>query len=93
MKKILQAFKKLFKKRPRIFEPVYICDPFKHPTCKKEFCWDFWKGPCRCTTNKKFAKLDKLGKPIRATDNEKFNLDWMEAHITAEQIKNELLKR
>lgn len=93
MKKILQAFKKLFKRRPRISDPVYICDPLKHSTCNKEVCWDFGKGPCRCTTNKKYAKLDNDGKPILATDNEAFNLEWMEEQITAEQIKNELLKR
>ena len=80
MKKILQAFEKLFSKR-EAKQIVYICDFSKADTCSKEGCWYISQGPCKCTSKKKNAKLDENGKPIVATDLDIWNSDWYELQI------------
>lgn len=77
MRKILQAFKKLFNKQ----KVVYLCDPSKAVRCSKEGCWTIFKGPCKCTTNKKYAKLDSSGSPIIAKDEDIVNMEWLETQI------------
>lgn len=80
MKKILQAFKKLFtKKRKR--KVIYVCDPDRAVDCSKEGCWYFSGGPCRCTSKVKYSKLDDKGKPVIATDLDIWNDSYWEAQL------------
>ena len=76
MKKILQAFKRLFYR-----ETYYICDPKKAVHCTKKGCWDLYHGPCKCTSRKKYAKLDDQGKPMVASDIDVCNIEWMESKL------------
>lgn len=79
MKKILQAFKNLFRKGNRVSKkPVYICDPRKAINCSKQSCWEINRGPCKCTHQKKQAKVDANGDPILAQDEDQYNLEWLE---------------
>ena len=79
MKKILQAFKRLFSKSIWASrEHIYVCDPSRNVKCSKEGCWYISKGPCRCTTKKSYAQLDNSGKPKHASDEEAYNLEWVE---------------
>ena len=75
MKKILQVFKRLFGKDGRN-RKIYVCDPDRNVDCSKEGCWLISKGPCRCTTNKRAAKIDISGKPVIASDMEIWNEDY-----------------
>lgn len=80
MRKILQAFKKLFKRKSKA-QVYYICDPVKATHCSKDGCWDLYKGPCKCTSKKKCAKLDANGSPIIANDEDICNVEWLEHQI------------
>lgn len=88
MRKILQAFKKLFSRRQKKEKekPVYICDAERNWACSKEGCWTFFGGPCRCTKKQQFARKDEKGHPVIATDEEIFNLEWVERQITTRGI-------
>ena len=78
MKKILQAFKKLFSKKAK--EVVYyICDPEKAKKCPKgEQCWYIEHGPCKCTSHKSYAKTDKKGRPMIAHAMDIWNEEFRE---------------
>ena len=78
MKRILRVFKNCFKKKFRV---IYVCDPLKNTKCGKEGCWDIYRGPCRCTSRKKLAKVDENGKPVIASDAEAANLEWLELQL------------
>lgn len=65
MRKILQAFKKLFSKKEKQ-QVIYVCDPERATKCSKEGCWYLQDGPCRCTSKKENAKRDVDGKPVIA---------------------------
>ena len=93
MKKILQGFKKLFKRKPNYAGRAYICDPSKNHECAKDGCWYITKGPCKCTLKKKYAQLDKDGKPMKATDDDLYNLEWMEQQISVRGQTIESLER
>ena len=71
MKKILQAFKKLFSKKSR--RTIYICDPVRAVDCSKEGCWHFSGGPCKCTSKVKNAKRDEKGNAVIASDLDIWN--------------------
>jgi hypothetical protein len=82
MKRILQAFKRLFSKSDKVDrKKVYICDPSKAVGCSKDGCWKIYKGPCKCTCNKKYAMRDEDGKVILATDDDLCNFEWLETSI------------
>lgn len=85
MKKILQVFKKLFSGRGR-YATFYVCDPARNTKCSKEGCWYISKGPCRCTSKKKCAKLDADGKPVIATDIEITNEEWLELRLFGDNM-------
>lgn len=77
MKKILQAFKKLFKgKRNEKPKEFYICDPQRNQGCSKNGCWEIYHGPCKCTASLKYAKRHDDGTPVVAKDEDLYNLDW-----------------
>lgn len=81
MKKILQGFKQLFQKK-RKKSTVYLCDPYRNRKCSREGCWpDGRKGPCQCTHNKNAAKRGDDGKPILATDDDMYNLDYWDYEV------------
>jgi hypothetical protein len=80
MKKILQAFKKLFSKKPSD-ETIYICDPYKANGCSKDGCWYFAEGPCRCTRKRRYAKEDPKGHPVIATTLDIWNDEYWEKQI------------
>lgn len=83
MKKILQGFRNLFRRKPRYSGRAYLCDPNRNSECAKEGCWYIAKsGPCKCTMKKKFAQQDENGKPVRATDSDVVNLEWLEWQIS-----------
>ena len=75
MKKILQVFKKLFKRKQKTY---YVCDPKKATECDKFVCWEIMHGPCKCTSKKECAKTDLNGLPIIATDMDLWNVDFNE---------------
>jgi len=78
MKKILQAFKKLFR-REKKEKPIYLCDPEKATSCSKgPQCWYFNHGPCRCTRKKQWSKSDKFGRPMIATPMDIWNEEYRE---------------
>lgn len=77
MKKILQAFKKLFKRKEKQ-EIYYICDPNKATRCSKEGCWYLMHGPCKCTKKKSQAKVDKRGRYVIATVMDIWNEEYRE---------------
>ena len=83
MRKILQAFKKLFqrKKEEDEDEVIYLCDASKAKECSKAGCWWISQGPCKCTKRKAYAQRDKRGKPVVASDEDIFNLEYMEGLI------------
>ena len=93
MKKILQVFKKLFKREPQYSGKAYICDPIRNTACSKDGCWHISKGPCKCTLKKKYAKLDKNGKAMKATDDDLCNLEWMEQQISIQKQMVESMER
>ena len=74
MKKILQAFKRIFKRKPR----AYVCDPNKAVGCSKDGCWYISHGPCKCTKNKKYAQKNSFGKPVVATEMDLWNSEYYE---------------
>lgn len=77
MKKILQAFKRLFSKKEKK-EIYYICDPDKAVKCSKEGCWYLYHGPCKCTMKKSQAKVDKHGRYVIATAMDIWNDEFRE---------------
>lgn len=85
MKRILQGFKRLLKRKERLVGKTYICDPARNIECSKEACWYIVQGPCRCTLKKKCAKLDEKGKPVIATEDEMINFEWMELQIATQK--------
>ncbi len=59
----------------------YICDPEKNRKCRDrcpDGCWYIRKGPCKCTTQKKYAKRDIHGKPIEAQAIDIWNDEYHE---------------
>ena len=46
--------------------PCYECDPEKNTNCHKGYGCHVEDGPCHSVSNKKFAKIDENGKPIKS---------------------------
>lgn len=85
MKKILQAFRKLFRRKEK--ETVYyICDPEKASNCSKEGCWYLSHGPCKCTKKKAQAKVDKKGRYVIATTMDVWNEEYREYMLENPEI-------
>ena len=80
MKKILHLFKKIFSKKT-YRRKCYLCDPARNSKCSKDGCWYISKGPCRCTYKRKCAQIGEDGKPVIATDNDMYNLEWLEYRL------------
>lgn len=81
MKKILQGFKNRFQDWRVNHGPTYVCDPYRARKCDKRACWEFHKGPCKCTVKKAYAKRDSEGKPIIATDDDVMNMEYLDQQM------------
>ena len=93
MKKISQVFKRIAQRCRSIFEgKTYVCDPQKAVKCGKQGCWEIYRGPCKCTGKRKYAKIGSDGKPIIARDEDLWNEEYLEYQLSMrDQTKNKLL--
>lgn len=82
MQRVKKFFKALFENNKK--QTYYLCDPKRATGCPKEGCWEIYRGPCKCTSKKEYAKLDANGKPIIAQDLDLWNAEYVESVINEE---------